>query len=89
MVKTKPLKIKIAKHACKLCGSYKSGETMSVSREREHRNSLLICKKCVDELKIKADEIFGEKYVCEFCGKEFDTQRGLLIHKAKCDKVKI
>ena len=86
MVKNKPLRIKFAKHACKLCGSYKAGQVMSVSREREHRNSLLICKKCVDELKERADEISGEKFICNNCNKEFETNKGLLIHMSRCSK---
>lgn len=84
MVKNRPLRIKQAKHACKLCGTYTKGEVMSVSREREHRNSLLICKRCLDELKAKTDEIFEEKFICEKCAKEFDTKKGLSIHTKKC-----
>ncbi len=88
MVNNKPLRIKIAKHVCKLCGKRDKGTVLSVSREREHRNSILICDSCIDELKQKADEIFSEKNICEKCGKEFDSRKGLLIHMSRCGKDK-
>lgn len=86
MVNNKPLRIKIAKHVCKICGNREQGNVLSVSREREHRNSLLICRKCIDELKEKADETFKTGFVCTKCGKEFSSNKGLLIHMSKCDK---
>ncbi len=86
MVKVKPLRIKFAKHACKICGRYTPGKVMSISREREHRNSLLICRDCLEEIKSKTDEVFDEKFVCSNCAKEFNTKKGLLIHMSKCGK---
>lgn len=86
MVNSKPLRIKIAKHVCKICGNREKGSVLSVSREREHRNSLLICRKCIDELKEKTDELFESGYVCPKCLREFSSKKGLLIHMSKCDK---
>ena len=85
MVKKRPLGMKKAKRACCICGSYKSGEVLSFSKEREHRNSVLICKNCVNEIKNLVDSV-DSKYICPVCNKEFDSEKGLLIHKKKSGK---
>lgn len=83
MVKKRPLNLKKAKRACSICGSYKPGDVFSFSKEREHRNSVLICKNCVSEIAKLADTSDSKKYLCPVCKKEFTTEKGLLIHQKK------
>ncbi len=85
MVKKRALGMKKAKRSCSICGNYKSGEVLSFSKEREHRNSVLICKSCVNEIKSLVDSA-ENKYICTVCNKEFDSEKGLLIHKKKSSK---
>ena len=69
--KIKKMKPKPTKNTCERCGRFGHSEKKLV------RKQTLMVKKIIDEEEILSWE-------CEFCGKEFDTEKGCTFHENVC-----